>query len=486
MLDEIAKEYFKSESDFAYAAKLYQEFIDACEKYDNYDDYVKYYESKCENPPSIEEMESLWGGEGPELRFHKYAKAMRLVRTGSAQENSNSNNQRTHEKESLRSMVKEVLEERGKSQLKSINISSAMEEFINNKKLNWKPNGDSERIYRKDIFPIFIDLNGDLKTGNLTKEHIVVFKNMILKLPVNRNKILPYRNLTLAELITLDIPQEHQIKNRTKSKYLEGFSSFLSWMYRNGYSIDGLTEPLKNLIKAGNPAYSDRNEYTSEDLRKLFNSMQYLNGGHREAYQFWVPLIGLFTGARENEICQLYLNDIYREPDTNILVFDFNENGDKTTLKSVKRSCHARLVPVHPQLIKLGLESYLLQLSEAKEERVFPDLSFRNKHKFADKFQRWFNRTYTNEGNCNITTEKTSFHSLRHTVINYLKHKAGIDENSMAPLIGQSAVGNQAATRYVKPADLKLKEEWIKKIDFSYCIDFSKIRQWNHHIFNKK
>lgn len=199
-----------------------------------------------------------------------------------------------------------------------------------------------------------------------------------------------------------------------------------------------------------------------------------------------MPLIGLFTGARENEICQLYLNDIYREPDTNILVFDFNENSDKTTLKSVKRSCHARLVPVHPQLIKLGLERYLLQLGEAKEERVFPDLTFRNKHKFADKFQRWFNRTYTNEGNCNITTEKTSFHSLRHTVINYLKHKAGIDENSMAPLIGQSAVGNQAATRYVKPADLKLKEEWIKQIDFSYCIDFSKIRQWNHHIFNKK
>lgn len=249
MFDELARQYFKSESDFAHAAKLYQEFVDACSKYNNYDDYVKYYESKCEDLPSIEEMGSSWDGVGPEVKFHNYMKARRIALTGCDQENfANSKNQASLKEESLISIVNKIFEERDKSHLISKKISEAMSEFIENKKINWKPNGDSERIYRHDIFPIFIELNGDLETASLTKEHVVAFKNTILKLPVNRKKILPYRNLTLAQIVSLDIPQEHQIKNRTKSKYLEGFSSFLNWLCRNGYSKDGLTEPLKNLI----------------------------------------------------------------------------------------------------------------------------------------------------------------------------------------------------------------------------------------------
>ena len=38
----------------------------------------------------------------------------------------------------------------------------------------------------------------------------------------------------------------------------------------------------------------------------LFNNVPY---GDR-IYRYWVPLIGLYTGARINEISQLYLDDI--------------------------------------------------------------------------------------------------------------------------------------------------------------------------------
>jgi hypothetical protein len=44
-------------------------------------------------------------------------------------------------------------------------------------------------------------------------------------------------------------------------------------------------------------------------------------------HQYWVPLIGLYSGARIEEICQLEVNDV-RES-SGVWIMDINRNGDK-------------------------------------------------------------------------------------------------------------------------------------------------------------
>jgi hypothetical protein len=107
----------------------------------------------------------------------------------------------------------------------------------------------------------------------------------------------------------------------------------------------------------------------------------------------------LFTGARENEICQLHLLDIYQHEETGIWVFDINEDESQTTKKSVKKGEHARFVPIHPKLIDLGLLDFVEALKQHNGVRLFEDLPYRGKNKYADKFQRWYNTTYTNAKN---------------------------------------------------------------------------------------
>lgn len=83
-------------------------------------------------------------------------------------------------------------------------------------------------------------------------------------------------------------------------------------------------------------------------------------------------MIGLFTGARENEICQLHLEDIYKHEETGIWVFDVNEHNSNITKKSVKKGEHARLVPIHQKLIDLGFLGFVGTLKQRKEVRLFP------------------------------------------------------------------------------------------------------------------
>jgi integrase len=258
----------------------------------------------------------------------------------------------------------------------------------------------------------------------------------------------------------------------------------LDWLAKHDYSLMGINEPLKGVVSLDNQDIENKNPYTKDDLRKLFNSHEYINCRHNESYKYWVPLIGLLTGARENEICQLHLSDIYLYPDTNIWVIDINESDRDVTYKSLKRPYHKRLIPMHPLLFKLGLVEFCEYRKKQGEKRLFPELTYsRDRNKYATKFCKWFNTTYTNAVNCNITTTKTSFHSLRHNLINYFSHKLELSENKFAYVVGQKPFGNVAVSTYIKPSELEVFNTWYKKLNYSDAIDFAQIGNWKRNPF---
>jgi hypothetical protein len=67
-------------------------------------------------------------------------------------------------------------------------------------------------------------------------------------------------------------------------------------------------------------------------LKKLFCSKAYLTDGHKKPYHFWLPILALFTGARQNELAQLFLSDI-REND-GLWVIDINANNESQKVKT--------------------------------------------------------------------------------------------------------------------------------------------------------
>jgi len=96
-----------------------------------------------------------------------------------------------------------------------------------------------------------------------------------------------------------------------------------------------------------------REVFNDDELKKLFvKSLEYGRDRHNLPYKFWIPLLGLYTGAREEELCQMDTTDIV-EVD-GVWCIDINQNGPQ---KSVKTS-EQRIVPLHPFLVELGLPKF--------------------------------------------------------------------------------------------------------------------------------
>ena len=263
-----------------------------------------------------------------------------------------------------------------------------------------------ENSYRKSYYPILKAVTGEIHTGNITKQHIVNFKKIVLNLPANKTKLSKYKNKPLTYFITTSSDENDQLSPVTRKKYITAIAGFLEWLKINDYSSIDLDAPLKKLKVTKIEASKQRDLFKEEDLNKLFNSKEYIQGTHKKASQFWVPLIGLYTGARLNEICQLEIKDIYQYKDTGIWVFDINKNKESDPNKSLKNDGSIRVIPVHKKLIELGFIDFFK--TQKNNKRLFSDLPYVNSNnKYGDNLQRWFNRTYKNRRG--VTTPKLHF-----------------------------------------------------------------------------
>ena len=66
-------------------------------------------------------------------------------------------------------------------------------------------------------------------------------------------------------------------------------------------------------IKQKKSVRDERDRFTEQELKEMFSKQNYLHYTKVEKdsyFRYWVPLIGVFTGMRENEICSLYLDNV--------------------------------------------------------------------------------------------------------------------------------------------------------------------------------
>ncbi len=353
-------------------------------------------------------------------------------------------------------------------------LSELTDKFIVEKRINW---GEKQResTEHKDYRPkisLFIELVGDKKVSQLTKQNVIKYKESLFRIPANRRKVKQYKDKSIVELLNSDIPKSDLLSNITIQNHFAKISTFLDWMAQNGYCDSSLKTPLHGVIKKTKAVSQDRDVFTEDDLKLLFNNEYYFRNMHRTASQYWIPLLGLFTGARINELCQLYVSDI-KEID-GVWVIDFNENDSKK-LKTLNSK---RQVPIHSILIKRLKLLDFVETLRGKEVRLFPELT-ESRDGYSRAFSKWFNRTYRKNVNVGqLDSEQKTFHSLRHTFSNYYKQLGSIDEYRVAEIVGhKSTTTSITYDRYGKSSSIKQKKELIEKLKLDF-IEFDKFRIW--------
>jgi len=257
----------------------------------------------------------------------------------------------------------------------------------------------------------FMELHGDAPVASVSRESIISVAQRYAALPSNRKKKLRYRNLaltemTLEELLDSDmIPKEDQMSDANVSKFIIRVNQLFNWIVTAGHRT---TSPAKGLPKPKSSARM-REPFSDEELRLIFESDDYRDKQFTHPYQYWIPLIALFTGARINEICQLRPQDVVTIDE--ILCFRITGGAGR-----IKNAASDRAVPVHSKLVKLGLVAFVKQ--QKGKAQLFPELPT-GRDGNGQVASKWFKRYRDKIG---VSASTKTFHSFRHTVATRLSY----------------------------------------------------------------
>lgn len=207
-------------------------------------------------------------------------------------------------------------------------------------------------------------------------------------------------------------------------RYIENqflvLAGFYDWAQVSGYYPEGADNPARGHAQVPKKARNLRAKthgwqpFKPSQLAKIFNPTTYRS--MREDDARWLPLMGLYTGARSNELAHLEIEDCYDFAGQPLL--DFNLLGPH---KSLKTEASERKTPVHPDLIALGLWERVKRLREEGEAKLFPGLDFTAQNGPANAAQRAFSRYLERLGIHARGTGKVGLHSFRDTVITTMK-----------------------------------------------------------------
>jgi len=293
------------------------------------------------------------------------------------------------------------------------------------------------------IVNLFVRIIGNLPVENVTLDHAKRFRDVALKLPPRLNRIKGDKSL---ESIIKEA--KATITVTTYNNYIKYLSSFFSYAVNEGYLKSNPFIGMKIKQKVKNDSF--RGVFDEGDLSKIFSSLSGSNG----SYKYWLPYLGLYTGARLNELCQLYKDDI--KIIDGIYCIHIQQKHTDQHLKSLYSE---RVIPIHSKLIDVGFIDYINSLQDGS--RVFPELKRHAKHGYSAQPSKWFARLRQSLDLKSDTVRK-DFHSFRHTVADHLKQK-GMSENLIGGLLGHHT-GGITNNRYGKTYKIESMIEVVEGI----------------------
>ncbi len=146
--------------------------------------------------------------------------------------------------------------------------------------------------------------------------------------------------------------------------------------------------------------------FVSDEITKIFDPTNIKS--LKRPHEFWVPLLGLYTGARIREISQLRLKDIVK--DGELWCFDITDEDETGT----KNEPSVRRIPIHPDILALGFLDYVDDVRAVSPSGLlFPYLP-ESINGYGDQPSKSFSRYLKALG---IKSREKVFHSFRSTLI---------------------------------------------------------------------
>lgn len=286
---------------------------------------------------------------------------------------------------------------------------------------------------RRDI-GTFVDYVGsNCPVSRMDKKAVREWKALLMRYPVKASETKAFSGMKIAQIVKYNEKVGKPVLTpRTVNRYLSNLGAFCNWLVNHGYidqnPTDGMSLSKEKKISTL--------PFTTEQLNTLFKSPLFV--GCKSAtewrnisktgsikirdHRFWVPLIMLYSGARNAEVAQLNIDDVRQEHGHWIM--HITEEGDGE--KSVKTRGSMRVVPIHSELIKFGFLNYHAELKQSGQSRLFPLAGRNSRGQMMADFSREFSRYLEHIGM--KIGRGLSLYSFRHGVADALRRAGYLDE----------------------------------------------------------
>lgn len=296
-------------------------------------------------------------------------------------------------------------------------VSQLFAEFLKAAAKRWKdgPEHAEKRRYGP-VRDVWISLIGDIPVANLEPSHVRRFVEHI-KAEGERKGSAP----------------------KTIAKHLDNLRAVLKWA-QTKLIVSGLTAPLDGEEKPKSKSYQP---FTEAEQRTIFEAQPYRSHLFNRPAKFWLPLLGLTTGARIEELAALTVTQV--EARDGIPGLMLSPDGIQTGKNEHSR----RWVPLHPLMVEAGFPQFVETVRAEGHDDLFPDLGKGGdrdgKGKSASRDFMEFRRALGIGAEEKQGRSTKVFHSFRTTLIGALK-VGGVDGDLRRALVGHAPTDTHEET----------------------------------------
>lgn len=333
---------------------------------------------------------------------------------------------------------------------------------------------------------LFTQLHGNLPVASINRGHARTFRQALQLVPRRRKGAL--LNATLDELQEYGRkhPHEPKISVGTVNKNFGAVQTVAVWGFDKGLVPDDVSwaDPFANMRLEEED--SERTAFEFAELNLLFASRVFTEhdfplGGRGQA-AYWLPLLGLFTGARQGELAALKPKNV-QSLDRGLTLLHFVR--ERVSLKRLKTKASERVVPVHAELVRLGFLSFVdsIRGQHGEEAWLFPEVAPNGRGQAA--WSKWFGRYLRALG---ITDTAKVFHSFRHNMKDALR-RGHVDGELREALIGHAndatVSGGYGAKEMINRFGSKALKKAITQLDYD-GLKLSRVRPYRASSSSKR
>ncbi|HDS1362009.1 TPA: site-specific integrase [Stenotrophomonas maltophilia] len=290
---------------------------------------------------------------------------------------------------------------------------------------------------------------GNISACRVDYKHIQALWQLLRWAPKNLLSDPLLKRLSFEDAITLgkeqDVPPLAPATEERHRRFLVAFFNHLV----NGQGI--ASSPMKAFRKPKEDHAIDPDKairlFEDGDLQAIFDPATFIPWA-RKPQHWWAPMIGLYTGARVNEVCQLKLTDILQERGIWCIAFQKTIDEDlaadpkrqRRSRQSMKGAGCMRIVPIAKPLLDAGFLEFVEDMRATGHPRLFPLLSAGVNRKTGETNARYSQQFVVDFGRYLKSlgfAKGIGFHAFRHTLATELDVN-DVPEREIALVTGHS------------------------------------------------